>query len=397
MPRLARILAGVICAGALVPGAAAGAAGSPLAVVADHLNQPKKLTLAPNGDLVVALSGTGTAPSSCRLGIEASCLNASGAIDRVTPTGHVKQLLGGLPSVPLGGAGANASGPSEALYAGGRLDVLYQDVNIDQTNGRNHLYGPAADVFGDLLRYSGSLRSHRVVASFGPFEAANNPDQFAGSDVAYGTEEGFDSDPYSFVPYRGGFAVADAAANDLLYVAPGGTIYLLAVFATIPEYAPAGTYGAQQTEPITAQAQPVPDTVAVGSDGALYVGELVGVPFAPGQSAVYRVIPGRPPTLFASGFTAIADIAFRRGRLLVLELDHKGLADPGLAHGRPADGALLALSADGRRRQLIASRGLTFPTALAVTPRGTVYVSDFGVSNAGARGHGGEIVRVRVP
>ena len=40
--------------------------------VATGLNQPKKLTIAPDGSLLVALSGDGTATSDCTTGEEAS-------------------------------------------------------------------------------------------------------------------------------------------------------------------------------------------------------------------------------------------------------------------------------------------------------------------------------------
>jgi len=41
---------------------------------------------------------------------------------------------------------------------------------------------------------------------------------------------------------------------------------------------------------------PVPTGLARGPDGALYVGLLTGVPFAPGAASVYRVVPGQAPT-----------------------------------------------------------------------------------------------------
>ena len=51
------------------------------------------------------------------------------------------------------------------------------------------------------------------MASFGPYEAANNPDNGAGAGPG---DPPIDSDPYGVVAYNGGFAVADAAANDVL-------------------------------------------------------------------------------------------------------------------------------------------------------------------------------------
>ena len=44
-----------------------------------------------------------------------------------------------------------------------------------------------------------------------------------------------DSDPYGVVAYNGGFAVADAAANDVLFVNAAGQISTLAVLPLISE------------------------------------------------------------------------------------------------------------------------------------------------------------------
>jgi hypothetical protein len=364
--------------------------------VATGLNQPKKLTIAPDGSLLVALSGDGTATSDCTTGEEASCLDESGAIDRVTPTGQVTTVLGNLPSVSSEG---QATGPAEARFANGHLEVLFQDTNIDPTTGEEP-YGPAGRFLGDLVRFPLFFGFPHIQASFGPFEAQNNPDKGEGTAVEIGAESAIDSDPYSFVPYHGGFAVADAAADDLLFVAPSGAISVLAVFPTITETAPAGTLGPSQTSPIEVQAQPVPDSVTVGPDGALYVGELGGVPFVPGTSSVYRVVPGQSPTVYASGFTAIGDIAFdRQGRLLVLEIDQKGIDDPALAAGElPTPGAIVGVHRDGTQT-LLASTGLEFPTGMAVTRQGSVYVSNYGIlpASGGPDGLSGEIVQVGLP
>lgn len=368
-------------------------------VLASGLNQPKKITVAPDGSLLVALSGDAVAPATCTDGAEPSCLDDSGAIVRVTPSGQVSTVVANLPSVSSGGEGASATGPVEAFYQYGGLQVLFQNTDIDPTTGQE-TYGPNAALLGDLVRFDRfGAGSERTEAAFGPFEAANNPDHGEGTAVQMG-EPAIDSDPYSFVPYRGGYAVADAAGDDLLYVSPWGQISVLAVFPTISETAPPGSLSPDQTSAEAVQAQPVPTAVAVGPDGALYVGELGGDPFQDGSENVYRVVPGQQPQVVASGLTAISDIAFDHyGRLLVLEIDQAGLNDPATTSGGlPTPGAIIRVGWNGQRTT-VASTGLEFPTGLAIGPGNVAYVSNFGVVSAtgGPDGASGEVVSVQLP
>jgi hypothetical protein len=366
-------------------------------VVASGLNQPKKITISPRGNLIVALSGDGNAPATCTDGNEPTCIDNSGAIDRVTPWGQVTTLESGLPSVSGGpGPGAEATGPAEGAFDYGSLHVLLQNTNIDPTTG-DEAYGTAGTLLGDLVDFPHFDSTASIEASFGPFEAANNPDGGEGTAVQLGAEAAIDSDPYSFVPYHGGFAVADAAGNDLLFVSRSGKISVLAVFPTISEVAAPLTLGPTQTTAVTVEAQPVPDSVTVGPDGALYVGELGGEPFDVGTSSVFRVVPGHSPTVYATGFTAIGDIAFDHwGHLLVLEIDQAGINDPALATGGlPTPGAIIRVGHDGSQT-MVASTGLEFPTGMAIAPDGTVYVSNYGVlpATGGPGGLSGEIVKV---
>lgn len=373
---------------ALTAGAGVASSASRLKVIASGLNQPKKITVASGGRLIVAVSGTGAAPSSCTDGEQVSCAGRSGAIEEVDRGGKRRTLVSGLSSVSSGGADAQATGPAEAVLSGGRLQVLFQDSTISQVTGRQ-IFGAEGSLLGNLVSFARGTR--RAEASFGAFEAKHDPDRGRGTDVLYGNDAKIGSDPYSFVAYRGGYAVADAGANDLLFVSPSGKVRVLAVLPTIRERAAAGTYSSSQKTAIEAEAQAVPDSVAVGPDGALYVGELGGTPYAVGASDVYRIVPGRRSTVYARGFTAIEDLAFdARGRLLVLEIDRKGLNDPGFNTGSPASGAIVRVDSNGRRSTLVSS-GLVYPTGIAVTDTGTVDVTNFGVSSA-STGRGGEIV-----
>src|SRR5690606_12626745 len=112
-------------------------------------------------------------------------------------------------------------------------------------------------------------------------------------------------------------------------------------------------------------------TVVRGPDGALYVGQLTGFPFPEGGARVYRVVPGQKPTVYASGFTNIIDIAFSGKDLYVLEI-----AANGLLSGDP-QGALIKVGKRNRHTTVL-SEGLNMPGGLAIRD-GYAYVSNCSV------------------
>ena len=343
-----------------------------LQVVASGLNQPHKLTIGPDGDIYVAEAGDGVVPASCIQGTEPSCADNSGTIDRITPQGAVTHVVTGLPSVGSPPGGSASAGVAGVAVANGKIYGVIQNQNIDPTTGQQ-TYGPAGALLGDLVSAPLSGGTATSVASFGPYEAANNPDQGAGAGGP--GDPAIDSDPFDVVAYDGGFAVADVAGNDVLFVNAAGQISTLAVLPLISEPTSGG--------PV--MAQPVPTSLAVGPDGALYVGELGGVG-GPGTGNdvgdvnVYRIVPGQAPTVYASGLTMIGSIAFdQAGRLLVMEIDTAGILDPATSGpGLPAPGAIIRINADGSQTTL-ASAGLEFPLGITVASDGSVYASNFGV------------------
>ena len=108
----------------------------------------------------------------------------------------------------------------------------------------------------------------RVVADVSDYEAAANPDANV-----------IDSNPYGVLAEPGRHIVTDAGGNSLLEVNANGDVITLAVFPARP---------GRSTDA-------VPTAVVVGPDGAYYVSELTGVPFADGAARVYRVVPGQAP------------------------------------------------------------------------------------------------------
>jgi hypothetical protein len=120
-------------------------------VVATGLNQPRKVVVGPDGNLLVTEAGLNTVPTGCTDGTQAACANPSGAIARITPSGQVTTPVTGLPSInngPTGGPGA--SGPSGLTVVNGQIQFLTQNSNIDSTTG-DQTYGPGGALLGSLL------------------------------------------------------------------------------------------------------------------------------------------------------------------------------------------------------------------------------------------------------
>jgi hypothetical protein len=376
-----RLVVAAAAAATLLTAIGADAQPVGLKVVASHLNNPRKLFVGPDGALYVVEAGTGGRDKCLVAGGTPTCIGRTGSIAKIVD-GAPKRIVTHLWS----GArrnGQQAQGPADVLVRGNTYYVLLQNGTID-SRGVNQL-GPDGVTAGDLISTPPGKADPAVIFNFAAFEAANNPDHGRGPGAKYGNPP-IDSDPYALASYHGGYAVADAAANDLLWIRGNGKVSVLAVFPTqtVPlSRAEGKKIGAPPTM-TSISVQSVPSSVAVGPDGALYVGELTGVPFKPGTARVWRVVPGRKPMVYASGFTTISDLAFDGRDLLVLELSTRGL----LAGRSP--GALVRLTPTGKRRT-VASKGLLYPTGVAVRD-GKIFISNNGLFPATGSGPQGEIV-----
>ncbi len=389
MQRFAAVaLAGAVAAGVAIPAVAAGASTSSnptVSVVRSGLNNPRHLTLTGDG-LWVAQAGAGgpagksncvTGPSTGGAGNTSYCVGQTGAVSLIRH-GHIAASVS-LPSV-IQADSSEVAGPAAVTFSHGQAAVIMQDVLVN-SKGVNALPKPAGKLFGQLL-----IRSHWGVKTVDLAAYAAAHPQSASSLGTVPGETPYDSDPYDVVTYHGGYLVADAAGNSLLQVSSSGKIHLLARFPAVTETAPAGVLG---PNPVTVKAQSVPTSIAVGPDGALYVGLLRGVPSDPGTAYIYRVVPGHQPTIWAKGLTAVTSIAFDcHGRLLATEYSTGGLLSP-----PTTPGALVRISHGGHTVTTLPVSGLFQPTGVAAAADGTVYVSNYGGSTATAA-HPGEILKI---
>jgi len=383
---LAASLAGTLAIPAV---ANATPASVKVTVVRGGLNAPRHLVLTWTG-LVVTESGavSPVGASNCATGAATEgagtsrfCTSSTGAIFKISPHGQVIPVLTELPSVTEE-AIEEVTGPSAIAYGHGQEAVTIDDFLVNKDGGNSLLPRPFASAFGTLRLIS---RGKSKVVDLAAFAAAHPQSAYSLGTVP--GETPYDSDPYDVIAYRGGWVVADAGANDLLYVSATGRVSMLARFPAVAEQVPAGVFG--NPAPITVDAQAVPTSVAIGPDGALYVSLLRGAPSDPGTAGIYRVVPGHQPEIWARGLTAVTAIAFdRQGRLLATEFNTGGLLSP------PAvPGALVRISDNGQTVTTLPVPGLYQPTGVAVSADGTVYVSNYGDSTA-ASSQPGEIVKI---
>ncbi|AYG05049.1 ScyD/ScyE family protein [Gryllotalpicola protaetiae] len=334
-----------------------------LSVAATGVDSPRHLAFGPDGALYVAEAGAGGVdPARCVAvpsqlgGTTEACVGKTGAIGKLAH-GKVTPVLSGLESVSQADTG-EVLGPSAVAFGKGQLIVTMQDFTV-QSDGSNLLL--TGDELGKLVTaaFGAPSYSWQLTPDLAAFAAAKP--QTASSLGSGPGETAYDSDPYDVVAYRGGYAIADAAANDVLWLAPSGQLSKLA------------------TLPATSDGQAVPDALTVGPDGALYVGGLRGAPSTPGSADVYRVVPGQAPTVYATGFSAITDLAFdRQGALLVLEFNTGGLLG---APSTPGD--LVKVASTPGHPHTVLVPNLVTPTGLAVGSDGAIYIANFGMGRQG--------------
>ena len=364
-----------------VLGGAYAAEKATLTPVATGLDNPRGLAFGPDGSLYVAEAGSGGPETSvCAIGPEGQqqCYGATGAITRVTLgiTPTQRRIITGLPSLapPSGArAGGGATGPHDvALLDNGDL---YAVVGLGAPPiSRTTNLAPVGAGFGQLLKMPGNYAVPFNDVDLAAHEEAEDPDG-----------AGPDSNPYGVLALRDWRVAVDAGGNSLLAALPDDTVLTLTTFPTRTVPAPPLPFPDAPPPGTPTPMQSVPTAVAIGPDGAYYVGELTGFPFPVGEARVYRVVPGEEPTVYASGFNAIIDLAFdAEGNLYVLEIFEQGVlgaelsgnitgellrVEPPITPGTPA---LTTTS--------VISDGLLAPGGVAIAPEGGIYITNLSIA-----------------
>ena len=309
-------------------------------VLMSGLDNPRGLAMGPEGGLYVVEAGRGgSGPCAVLRGL-LRCYGATGAVTRYW-NGTQERVATGLPS--YAGSDGEATGPHDISFQG--RGGAFITVGFGGNPAfRTALFGEVGALFGTLLHAPASGR-WRVVADVSAYEASANPD---GNVI--------DTNPYGVLAEPGHRIVTDAGGNSLIQVDANGDISTVAVFPARP---------GRSTDA-------VPTDVVVGPDGAYYVSELSGVPFADGAARVYRVVPGQAPQVYLAGFKTIIDLDFGPdGSLYVLQ----HATGPVFFTG---PGKLIRVAPNGSRSDVVT--GLSRPTSVLVDEDGTIYISNRGTS-----------------
>lgn len=329
-------------------------ASATTSVYLDGLDSPRGLAFGPEGALYVVETGNATINGPCMTVARGqSCYSGTGAVTRYWK-GRRERVVSGLPSI-YNPATLDITGPHDIAFLGRGNAAVSIGWGADPAL-RSGLGALGAN-FGHLIQLSASGQ-WRSVADISAVEIAENP--------AGGPQ---DSNPYGVLNEAGRRFVTDAGGNSLIEVGANGATSVVAVFAPLPAPPPFN------------QSEAVPTEVQRGPDGALYVSTLSGVPFVAGNAAIYRVVPGQAPVVYAGGFKTITDFAFAPdGGMYVLEY-----ASAPVFFGGP--GRLIHVAPGGARTVVTAA--LSFPTGVVVGPDGAVYVS-----NNGSQPGIGQVLRI---
>jgi len=264
-------------------------------VVATGLTNPRAMTWGPDGNIYVALAGTGgstaateDAPTTAILG---PFMGGS--------TGAVAMIDGGCPTAVVTGLPSTIDAMGEILGAES-VAFLGDDMYVSSDGGgpvHGNPHAPAG-----VFKADGS-GGFTLVADLTKWLRAN-PVANAPPDLDP------DADGYRMIAdnTNGVLWVLEPNSGGVLSVKPDGTVTRLADLS---------------------EGHPVPSAIAFAPDGGLYIGTLTAVPFADGAAKVMHVAMDGTVTDVWTGLTTVTGLAVGAdGSLYALEMSTGNLEGP---------------------------------------------------------------------
>ncbi len=369
---MAVLTASLLVIGVLAVPAAAADHGR-VATLTDGLNNPRGITIAPDGTLYVAEAGTGGDEFCLPMEEAEVCMGATAGVAAIAPDGTVTRVVEGLPSL-VAGEGEFAGAADVVVAADGSLYISVafgaESPVRDQVAAE---WEPAAMLGTIQHAVDGELTE---VADLAAWETANDPDAGQPSTEGPMGQPSDHSNPNGMLLTSDGrLLVTDSGGNSALEVdVDTGELTMVAHFedrfTAAPPFLglPEGTQVPMQT---------VPTNLAEAADGSVLVSQLTGFPFPVDGANIYALTDTTTPEVLHEGFTNVMDLEFVGDDLYVVELAQNGLL------AGPA-GALVRVRADGSRVSLLADQ-LPAPGGVAADADGMLHLT---VNSIGAPGSG---------
>jgi hypothetical protein len=308
-------------------------------LVLGDLGAPRGLAFDADGNLLVAVAGTGGETQLTMLGPEGeSTVNAglSGRIASIAPDGTASDLIVGLPSYAMA---METLGAYRIIPNGDSLWLIFSGGGAGNTG---------AFWQDSVVEYDAETLAVKTIINLNAFEAANDPDG-----------NGYDTNVADIAwDADGTLFIVDAGGNDLLSWTAEEGLQLVHAWSD----------------------NPVPTSIEVAESGDLYIGFL-GAGLAPGAGKIEHWSGGELVETF-SGLNTVSDILLDGDTLYAVQLTV-------FTEQGPGPGSVVMVTSGGATT---IAEGLPAPFGIAKGTDGALYVT-FGTI-AFAPGMTGGVVRL---
>lgn len=335
-------------------------------VVAAGLTHPRGFTWSSDGTLYVALAGTGGLAAAPRDPVPSSSVVADGSAsgEEVVPaddSAAVVRVVDGCP-VPVV-TGLPSSGVPELGWVFGVSDVaILQGVLYALVDGGGEAgFHPGTPNGVYRIEMDGTWS---LIADLSAWFRTNPVAEPVGEITP-------DGEPFSMVAGDGMLWIVETNQEQILTVAPDGTITRVA-----------------DLSPSRVIDTGVPTGIALAPEGGVYVGLLTPVPFVDGAAKVVRVAPDGTVTDVWTGLTAVTSIAVSPDGVLYASEFSTSNTDEDPFY-REASGRVIRQT--GLNGHEVVASGLAYPIHLDIGPDRALYVA---VPGIGAGKGEGRILRL---